>query len=415
MLMQPRTHISRHMAWVSAGNIVSKLLMFAANVWIANHLLDAAFGSVSVAFAIVNYIALVLFIGVDTIATRDAAGAAPQHLRRLAGELVTIRLWLVTLAIAVTLAVAMWLPAPAGGLTALYALSFVPLVLYAVNLMYGVEWSWPITAYFIGGRVVYVGLLCLLVHAPRDAASVPIAFALALCAENVFLFLLWQRRYGIEYPLRPRTLSHRWWAAVPVTLSSALLLLHENAGMLIVFIVCGAAATGVYSAGYRLVYIAISLAALLSYVFLARITRVVREQPRQARTYFRSMTVCALAGGALASAVGILLARPVVRLLYNPVYHASATIIIILAWQMLAAPARIMAYQTLNACGMQRRIVPWCALCAALSVSAVVCGCVVGAAPGAAMGMVIGELCSMVILVVLADRMTHHIATQHHA
>ncbi|MCX7001849.1 MAG: hypothetical protein NTV22_01085, partial [bacterium] len=185
----------RHaMALVSAGNLVSKLLMFAANIWIANRLLDAAYGSVSVAFTVVNYIALVLFVGLDTITTREAAGAAPQHLRRLAGELGVIRLGLVALAIGLTLVIALCLPAPAGGLTGLYALSFVPLVLYAVNLFYGVEWAWPITAYFIGGRVVYCGLVCALVHTTHDAAAVPIAFALALCAENVFLFLLWQRR-----------------------------------------------------------------------------------------------------------------------------------------------------------------------------------------------------------------------------
>jgi len=406
------TQTMRHaMAWVSAGNLVSKLLMFAANIWIANRLLDAAYGSVSVAFTVVNYIALVLFVGLDTITTREAAGAAPQHLRRLAGELGVIRLGLVALAIGLTLVMALCLPAPAGGLTGLYALSFVPLVLYAVNLFYGVEWAWPITAYFIGGRVVYCGLVCALVHTTHDAAAVPIAFALALCAENVFLFLLWQRRYGVEHPLRPRSLSPRWRAAVPVTASSAFLLLHENAGMLAVFVLCGAATTGVYAAGYRLVYIAVSLTGLLSYVFLARFTRVLRDQPATARALFRGVIVCALVGGALASIAGILLARPVVRLLYDPVYQPSAAIIVILAWQMVAAPARVIAYQTLNACGMQRRIVPWCAGGAAVSVSAVVLGCGWAGAPGAAMGTVLGELASMVVLVVAADRIVKRLAT----
>jgi O-antigen/teichoic acid export membrane protein len=395
----------RHsMAWVSAGNLVSKLLMFAANIWIANRLLDAAYGSVSVAFAVVNYIALVLFIGLDTITTREAAAASPLQLRRLAGELGVIRLGLVTLAIGLTLLIALCLPAPAGGLTGLYALSFVPLVLYAVNLFYGVEWSWPITVYFIGGRVVYCGLICALVHHAHDAAAVPIAFALALCAENVFLFLLWQRRYGVEHPLRPRALSPRWLAALPVTASSAFLLLHENAGVLAVFVLCGAAETGIYAAGYRLVYIAVSLTGLLSYVFLARFTRVLREQPAAACALFRAAVVGALTAGALASIAGVLLARPVVRLLYDPVYRPSAAIIVILAWQMVAAPARVIAYQTLNACGMQRRVVPWCAGCAAASVSAVVLGCWWAGAPGAALGTVLGELGSMVVLVLAADR-----------
>jgi len=399
------------MAWVSAGNLISKLLMFAANIWIANRLLDAAYGSVSVAFTIVNYIALVLFIGLDTITTREAAGAAPQHLRRLAGELGVIRLCLVALAIGLTLIIALCLPAPAGGLTGLYALSFVPLVLYAVNLFYGVEWSWPITAYFIGGRVVYCVLVCALVHTTRDAAAVPIAFALALCAENVFLFLLWQRRYGVEHPLRPRTLSPHWRAAVPVTASAAFLLLHENAGVLAVFVLCGAAATGVYAAAYRLVYIAVSLTGLLSYVFLARFTRVLRDQPAAARGLFRGVIVGALVSGAVASVAGVLLARPVVHFLYDPVYQPSAAIIVILAWQMMAAPARVIAYQTLNACGMQRRIVPWCAGCAAVSVSAVVLGCLWAGAPGAAMGTVAGELGSMVVLVLAADRIVTRSAT----
>lgn len=60
--------------------------------------------------------------------------------------------------------------------------------------------------------------------------------------------------------------------------------------------------------------------------------------------------------------------------------------------------------------GMQRRIVPWCAGCAAVSVSAVVLGCWAGA-PGAARAMVGGELAGMVVLVVAADRFVKRLAT----
>lgn len=39
--------LQRQMLWVSAGNIGSKLLMFVANIWIANRILEVAFGNVS--------------------------------------------------------------------------------------------------------------------------------------------------------------------------------------------------------------------------------------------------------------------------------------------------------------------------------------------------------------------------------
>lgn len=396
--------LQRQMLWVSAGNIGSKLLMFVANIWIANRILEVAFGNVSVAFSIVNYVSLALFTGIDTHTTRTAAAGGPEQMRDAAGDVLLLRTLLVPLALVLSLAAAMVLPGAARWLTALFALSFLPQIIYCTNLFYGVEWVWPITVYFIGGRIVYLALLLAFVRTPGDAAWVPIAFGVAILLENAFLWLVWLRRFGVAVHTQVRACVLRWGAALPTTAAVALLLLHENAAVMALFILRGSAATGVYSAGFRLVYVAVSLSMLLSFVFLARLTRLAGKDPVSIRPFFRRCIGLAVAGGVVAALLGTAVARPLVQFLYKPVYAASACIITCLVWQMAAAPARITAFQALNACGRQKRALAVIVIGVTLSLVAIVLGCLWAGAVGAAWGTVIGEIILMIGLVTAADR-----------
>ena len=59
--------LGRHASWVGAGNIVSKLIMFAANIWLANHLLEKGYGAFCLGFVIVNYFYLLAFSGIAQV------------------------------------------------------------------------------------------------------------------------------------------------------------------------------------------------------------------------------------------------------------------------------------------------------------------------------------------------------------
>jgi len=398
------TLLGRHMGLVGFGNAISKLLMFVANIWIANHLLEQGYGIVSVAFAIVNYLSLVAFSGVDTITTRLAAEADENRLRQLTVHLYALRLVMCILLIAVTMIAGICVPGKLGMVLLLYSLSFVPQIFYTVHLFYGAEWSWPVTLYFIGGRVVYVGLLLVGVSTPGDIYVVPLAFGAAILVENAFLLGLWLRRMGTGlYSIRAGISFTLWKAAVPVTFSNAALLLHENAAIVLLYIFAGSSAAGMYNASYRLVYIAISLATLASYVFLARISRVLKESKTQALHVFRIACLIAVVLGVCGSVAGFLLARPVVELLYVPAFLPSAGLLVLAVWQMAAAPVRVMSFQMLNACHRQTAALPLIVAGSIVSVILISGGIWLRGMNGAVLGTVAGEALLAGLLFTMAN------------
>ncbi len=396
--------LHRSLAWVSAGNVVSKLLMFAATIVVANRVREAGFGALSVAFTIVNYISLFAFAGIDTVTTREAAATPAARLAEFTGQVLWLRAAVVAVALAVAWCAGGVLGGAAGWLTRLYALSFIPQIIYPVNLFYGVEWSWPVTVYFVGGRVVYLALILLGVRGDADARWVPLAFGAAILAENTYLFVTWLARHGCT--LRSTAALPHWWrwrAAVPVTLAMAGLLVHESAALLAVFLTRGAAEAGIYSAAYRLVYVAISLTQLCSYVFLARFTHV-RAEGGAVHVLYRRALLAALALGVSTAVCGALLATPVVQLLYRPEYAASAAVLAWGIWQMALAPARVIAFQTLTACRAHRIVLLAIAGGVSGSLILIIAGTLWRGAAGAALGTVLGEALLAAVLGVCAWR-----------
>ncbi|NLF37961.1 oligosaccharide flippase family protein [bacterium] len=387
-----RTHlalIGTRFFWVAAGNVASKAMMFVANIWLANRLLEQGFGALNVAFTIVNYLALFAFSGIDTVATRHAAGLDEPLLRRCAGELVALRTVTSLALFVLSLAAGFLLPGMAGTMTVMYAFSFLPQCINVVNLFYGVEWTWPVTIYYIGGRVVYLGLLLAFVRGTADGAAAALAFGAAILAENVFLYVLWARRHGARMFASPRAAT--WLPAVPIMLASAAVLLHENAGIIAVYAFRGESAAGLYCASYRLVYVAISLTALFSFVYLARYTRIERGDAAARRLFFLRVAGVCMAAGLAASAVLSVIARPLVALVYRPVYADSGVLLSVAVWQFALAPVRVIAFQTLNACHAQRRAAAMALLGAVVSLAAVITGVMAYGIMGAVAGTIIGE------------------------
>lgn len=401
--------LRRSLAWVSIGNVISKLLMFAATIIVANRVREAGFGALSVAFTIVNYISLFAFAGLDTVTTREAAATPRAQLAGFAGQVIRLRALVVAAALAVSWCAGHVLGGTAGWLTRLYALSFVPQIIYPVNLFYGVEWSWPVTVYFVGGRLVYLALIVLGVRGEADAHWVPLAFGAAILIENAYLFVTWISRYGCEWR-GPDARVHwwRWRAALPVTLAMAGVLLHENAALLTVFLARGAAEAGIYSAAYRLVYVAISLTQLCSFVYLARLTRLRTEGGAAGQLYRRALLV-ALAAGTGMAVCGMLAAGPVVRLLYRAEYSASAGVLAWGMWQMALAPARVIAFQTLTACRAHRAILWGMSGGVTSSLLLIVAGTMWRGAAGAALGTVLGEAVLAMVLGACAWRVVPRI------
>lgn len=401
-----RSSIKKHILLIGGGNAISKIMMFAASIFIANKLLEEGNGAVCTAFVIVNYLYLLVFSGVETVATRDTAGADVNTLKAFTGELLLIRIIASVLLFSFTFFAGKFIPGLTGKMVQVYAFSIIPQAFNLVNLYYGVEWSLPIAVYFVGGRIVYLAILLLTVRGVENAIWVPLAFGAAIFAENLFLLILWLKKFGAKIQKGfGKFFFKRWEAALPVTLSIALLVMHENSAGVILRFTKGEGAAGIYFASYRLVFVAISLSLLLSYVYLSRMSNYKKNAPKEARPFFVKSILLVFICGLFVSALGTFLAKPIVSFLYKAEYAESGALLTVAVWQMCVAPVRVLAFQTINACHAQVRMLKILIPCVAISIVSVILFIRSFGLLGAVYGTIIGEMIIMISLLFFSLRL----------
>lgn len=398
MIRRSRLPLSE-LAFVWGGNILSKVMMFFATVYLANKLEVEGFGIFSTAFAITNYISLALFTGLDTLTTAESAKLSPASVWPYSKELFSVRRKLANLAVILTALIALYMgkgSRDSGFALILFGLGFIPLQIYSVNLFYGLEWSWPIAAYFVGGRLVYLALLFVLVKGSSNLMAAAGAFTAAIAIENIFLFLCLFLRYG---KIANRSVPAPKINLKPVlllTVLSALILLHENAPQFLVFFMKGEQEAGLYASSFRLIYTAVTFANLGGFVFLARFSKDAGEE-----TYKKSL-LPALVLGILFAAAGYFCADLIYSLLFSQSYAGGALVLKAGIFQMTLVPLRVLAYQRVVAKEKAKSALLPLILGVILSIGLSAYMISLSGAIGAARGLFCGEAVITALMLILA-------------
>lgn len=398
MISKSRLPLSE-LAFVWGGNILSKVMMFFATVYLANKLEVEGFGIFSTAFAITNYISLALFTGLDTLTTAESAKLSPASVWPFSKELFSVRRKLANLAVILTALIALYMgkgSRDSGFALILFGLGFIPLQFYTVNLFYGLEWSWPIAAYFVGGRLVYLALLFVFVNSRANLMAAAGAFTAAIAIENIFLFLCLFLRYG---KIANRSVPAPKLNLKPVlllTVLSALILLHENAPQFLVFFMKGEQEAGLYASSFRLIYTAVTFANLGGFVFLARFSKETGEG-----TYKKSL-LPALILGILFAAAGYFCADLIYSLLFSQSYEGGALVLRAGIFQMALVPLRVLAYQRVIAKEKAKSALLPLILGVILSIGLSAYMISASGAIGVARGLVFGEAVITALMLILA-------------
>ena len=386
------------LAFVWGGNILSKVMMFVATIYLANKLEVEGFGIFSTAFAITNYISLALFTGVDTLTTRESAKLSPEAVWPFAKELFHVRRKLANLAVIITALIALYMgkgSRDSGFALILFGLGFIPLQFYTVNLFYGLEWSWPIAAYFVGGRLVYLALLFILVQGSSNLMAAAGAFTAAIAIENIFLFLCLFLRYSKRADRSIPSPKINLKPVLLLTFLSALILLHENAPQFLIFFLKGEEEAGLYASSFRLIYTAVTFANLGGFVFLARFSKETGEG-----TYKRSL-LPALVLGLLFAAAGYFCAEIIYSVLFSQSYAGGALVLKAGIFQMALVPLRVLAWQRVIAKGKVKSALLPLVLGVLFSIGISTYMICASGAVGAARGLFCGEAAITALMLIL--------------
>ena len=318
--------VNRNFAILAVGQLLGRLLAFAVTIHLTRALAADGFGAIAFATSVLAYAALVVELGFDSLGPLEVA-RGQQPVAALAQTVVTLRLLLTGAGFA-ALAGFAWL-APVGASTR------AVMLVYGVSLLANaIDLSWV----FLGSAQMQSAAIAdivtqllqalgafLLVKQPGDLLRMPTIFLASRALSVAWLAGVFARRYGAFRPrIDPGLVRRLLPATLPFSGANMVGTLLQNFDLVLIGLWLGTRSAGVYGAAYRVVW-------LPTILFTAYLTAL---RPLLARGSLEGLgaiqvllwrpTRFVVAAGVGAALGGILLAQPLVLLLYGTEYREAA-------------------------------------------------------------------------------------------
>lgn len=326
-----RRLVTRNFLVMGSGELIGRLIGFAAMVYVARALQPETYGVIGFALAIVLYFQSVVDGGLELYGPRLLAEG-----RDSVGDLLTT-IVASRLAVALMSGLALFvfarlaLPSPEAEVLAFYGLTLLGFAVSTRWVHVGLDRGLPVALSRLAYGVLTVILILLWVRGPADASKVPVAYALADLAGAVML-VGWLLAIGVRPGrFRPELARRAWRASAPLLATSALGLLIFNADFILLRVFRGREEVGFYLAAYALITFLGQLGNVARISLIPTLTRV-RDQP-DVEAEINHSALARVSLVALPVAVGgFLVGADLVRDLYGAEYQSAALPLQILIW-----------------------------------------------------------------------------------
>lgn len=378
---------------------VTRLIGFAATVYIARLLAVEGFGLISYGLAFVSYALLVANPGLTVIGAREVAKTPQDH--RFIAEMLGLRIVLAVVVFIVLLVAVLFIPG--DGVTKqiiiIYALALFPFAVLLEFVFQGRE-----EMGFIGaGRIlqygVYFILLLLFLKNTERILVVPLGFVLGYVVAALFLLIFYIRK---EKSVKPRFSLADWRrmliAAIPVGLG----IIFNQVTISLPPIVLGIFHThyevGIYSAGYKIVFMLLIIDRVFYYVFFPVLAKQFSKTPDRLKQHFDFLTRMLFALTIPLTLGGMVLAPKIINLIYGRAFYEAVSVFRILLLYFMIAPINTIFGYGLIAIDQEKRFFKIITIAAVTSACLIaVLGMELGSV-GAAWALLVAEAISIVLM-----------------
>lgn len=329
--------ISRNLMALTIAQVASRAFAVVSTIYLARVLGADNFGVIVFATSVISYAALVVDAGLTRLGKREVARDAAR-VQALVGSIVSIRLVLAGAAFLLLLLAAWLLPGPAVVklVTVLYGLSLFGMAIDLGWVFLGTEFMRMIALTEIAEQAAVAVGVILAVHNADDIFRVPLVYLIATTLGTGLLFIAYNRGFGrIRLAWGPgpdwRSLLRE---ALPLAMSAGMGLINFNADSVLVGLMIGAHAAGLYGAAYRIVWAPAVLAAAYYTALLPSLDRAYREGLNSVAGLLDKSIRLTTAIGLGFGVGGTLLAKPGFEFVYGPDFNGSVVPFQILIWSL---------------------------------------------------------------------------------
>jgi len=351
--MKSRHKVSRNFLALGSGEVISRLIAFAATVFVARIL--GADGSGVIAFAVgANlYFGRIADFAIEWVGAKEVAKHRDSF-NDLAEAITGIRLLLAgTVAILAIISSQVFLPAPENDILSLYLLSMLPIAANTKWVHMGLENAKPIGFSRVLGESVALIIILLIMTTAAELWVPPLALLSSEILMASYLYYVLHRqghRFGLSLHLKAALPIFK--AALPVLVNLLLGLLIYNSDLIFLRLFRDSTSVGYYAAAYMLISFINNLGLSYAMSLLPTLTRLASEPDEEQSLYHTALAhmyaICfPIAVG------GFLLAAPIIELGFGESYSESVFILQVLMWSVPLSMIRNVPWAGLIARGKQ--------------------------------------------------------------
>ncbi len=375
-----RQTVAKNTFWLTVSNFGGRFIRAAVIIYAARVLGPAEWGVFNYVITIVAFLTLFVDSGISQVMIRDRAQAPDAAAKRsVTATTLWLKLAFVCIGAALILFVAPLLPT-ADAFTAEKATVLFPIVVlimifdnirefYHALFRSEERMEWEAVSYGLTNIfIVAFGFLLLFIHPTVRGFTFGYALGAAL-GTVVATFLAWKYLRGVlrgfSWPTAKRLLRSIW----PYTISGALGMLMINTDIVMLGWLRSSEEVGLYAGPQRIIQLIYLIPAVLSVSILPAFSRLA-VQSREKMTSAIEHSVSAVYMAALPIAVGgIIVALPLIELLFGEPFLAGASPLRILLLTLMADFSAVLLGNVLLAYDHQRSLVVYSAIGGAMNVS----------------------------------------------
>jgi O-antigen/teichoic acid export membrane protein len=324
--------VNRNFLQLGSGELFTRLITFAATIYIARVLGPESYGIVGFALAVTLYLTWFTDFGIEQLAPREIA-RDPERIRDLAPTLVAART-LIAVICAICLAAFAWwfLPQPDATVLAMCGLTLLPVGLGVRWIFFGMEKMAPVAIARTLGELLRLLLVIALVTGSEAVAKVPLAQFIGELVAALML-LWWARRFGFRLTWRIdwQQIKPLFRRARSLMLTALLGLVIYNSDLVILRMFRDVEEVGFYLAAYTLIVLLANLGYAYSCSLLPTLSRLDSSQGDTQALYDTAMSH--MFAFVLPAAVGgCWFAEEIIILAFGTDYVQSVFLLQILMW-----------------------------------------------------------------------------------
>lgn len=332
--------VAKNTVWLSISNFGGRLIKAAIVIYGARALGTAGYGLFSYAVTLAGFFTLFVDPGVNAILVREGSKATDAERRALFSTTLVIKFLLLLISIVVVIFIAPSFSTLPG---AVILLPIVAIMIagdglreFFASLMRATEHMEWDAATFLLETIAIVAFGFLFLHFSPTPLAFTWAYAVGTAIGGLSAGILVRHYFKkiksyFSWSLVSKVAGAAWPFAVMTSLGALL----TNTDILMISWMKTAADVGIYSAAIRIVQVLYVVPLIIQYTTLPILSRLAKNDPNKFRSVLERTVSLILLVAWPVSLGGIVLAMPIMTLIFGPAYAAGSVAFAILLGSLL--------------------------------------------------------------------------------